>query len=137
MDSAEGTPPDLILDYILVDMVLCLSVLLIIRVFTLSVQRLLHHSMLGSRPTVMSQRALVGRRRTRVLISQCPPRTVRLFTDVVYIQMVDRRWPGHRVDVRYIQGNACFFVSLRRNLTQGALRIYHVKAGCPHQLPSE
>jgi hypothetical protein len=60
MHSTKRTSSDLVLDYVLINVMLGLSVLLIIRILRPCIQRFLNRAVLRRRATMVSQRTLVG-----------------------------------------------------------------------------
>jgi len=63
MDSSERASSDLILNYVLIDAVFSLAIFLVICVFRSRIQGLLDLSVLRGLTAVVSERAMVGRRR--------------------------------------------------------------------------
>lgn len=72
MYGAEGTSSNLILDYVLIDMMLPPAIVLVVRVFGSCIQCFFNLSMFGWRSAMMSQGALVRGGRTS-FISSCLP----------------------------------------------------------------
>jgi hypothetical protein len=61
MHSTKRTSANLILDYVLVDMMLGFAILFIVRILRSRIQRLLDCAVLRGRAAVMPKRTLVGR----------------------------------------------------------------------------
>jgi hypothetical protein len=89
MDSPKGAPSNLLLDYVLINTMFCLPILLIIRILRFRIEGLLDFSMRRGTASVVSDRTLVGGGRA---VSRNEPLLSTSTSIEVNIQSLNYRW---------------------------------------------